>query len=92
MRWLDAARLYLRSAQLEPTFERLLKASEHFRLAGQYGQASAIGLELLEYSKSIYGEKSTEAAAATRVGFMLRCFQHLSLKAWLPSIALSDNW
>ena len=27
-----------------------------------------------------------------KVGFMLRCFQHLSLTAWLPSIALSDNW
>jgi hypothetical protein len=27
-----------------------------------------------------------------RVSFMLRCFQHLSLTAWLPSIALSDNW
>lgn len=25
-------------------------------------------------------------------GFTLRCFQRLSLRAWLPSIALSDNW
>ena len=25
------------------------------------------------------------------VGFMLRCFQHLSLTAWLPGVALSDN-
>jgi hypothetical protein len=25
-------------------------------------------------------------------GFTLRCFQRLSLTAWLPSGALSDNW
>ena len=25
-------------------------------------------------------------------GFELRCFQLLSARAWLPSIALSDNW
>jgi len=25
-------------------------------------------------------------------GFELRCFQLLSVRAWLPSIALSDNW
>ena len=27
-----------------------------------------------------------------RDGFVLRCFQLLSTTAWLPSIALSDNW
>ncbi len=27
-----------------------------------------------------------------RAGFELRCFQLLSLTAWLPSGALSDNW
>jgi len=25
-------------------------------------------------------------------GFELRCFQLLSFRAWLPSIALPDNW
>ena len=25
-------------------------------------------------------------------GFELRCFQLLSIRAWLPSIALPDNW
>ena len=27
-----------------------------------------------------------------QVDFELRCFQLLSIGAWLPSIALADNW
>ena len=30
--------------------------------------------------------------SALWAGFELRCFQLLSLRAWLPSFALSDNW
>jgi hypothetical protein len=50
-------------------------------------------------SAKIYGINSTgspcittgERVAIFRIGFALRCFQRLSVTAWLPGAALSDN-
>ncbi len=50
-------------------------------------------------SAKIYGIESTgspcittgERVAIFRIGFALRCFQRLSVTAWLPGAALSDN-
>jgi hypothetical protein len=50
-------------------------------------------------SAKIYGIMSTgspcittgERVAIFRIGFALRCIQRLSVTAWLPGAALSDN-
>lgn len=64
LRWPDAIRHYLRSARLEPTTVRLLKASKLLTLSAQYDEASSIAYELLEFSRSKYGSESVETASA----------------------------
>ena len=59
---------------------------------------SAAGLntspKLRTYIRSLSISSSTSNEYVSRFwgGFELRCFQLLSVRAWLPSIALSDNW
>ena len=59
---------------------------------------SAAGLntspKLRTYIRSLSTSSSTSNEYVSRFwgGFELRCFQLLSVRAWLPSIALSDNW
>ncbi|MEM7744806.1 MAG: tetratricopeptide repeat protein [Pseudomonadota bacterium] len=64
VRWLDAADHYKRAAELEPTYDTLIKAGWFLDAAGRYTEGAAIKEKLVALSKAEHGKNDTKTGAA----------------------------
>ena len=64
IRWYDAAKHYERAAQLEPSVDHLLVASNYLNKTAQYPKAESLARQALEQSITQHGEEHPDTATS----------------------------
>ncbi|MEX0351522.1 MAG: tetratricopeptide repeat protein [Paracoccaceae bacterium] len=64
VRWHDAAKHYSRAAELNPTYDTLLRAGIFLHHSGDYAASTKIGERLLKFSRQEFGETHQKTTTA----------------------------